>query len=121
LDPDDAIALAATRGLAASAARGGLDPVSRRRIDVIRPWLHVGRRHALDRAFPATAAAHGDADKRIVKTIASACDGSGAASLIATIRRGARFDIASVMTKSFGIADSFVLQDLSKADANTIE
>jgi hypothetical protein len=122
LDADDSIALAAIHGFAASSAGGRLGPASRRRIDVIRPWLSASRREALDRAFPPDGARlQADGDNRIVKTTASACDGSGAASLIATIKRGARFDVVVLMTKSSGIADSFIVERLPKAQAAEIE
>ncbi len=121
LDVDDSTALAAIRGLAASAARGGLDDVARRRIDLIRGWLPSARRQRLDEALPLASGPPARAVAQIVKTSASACDGSGAASLIATVKRGARFDVVALMTKSSGIADAIVLEGLPKAEAAEVE
>ena len=120
LDPDEAIALAAVRGLAASAARRGLDVVSRRRVALIRPWLPAARREALDRAFPPGDSASEEASASVVKTVASACDGSGAATLIATVKRGARFAVVALMTKPSGIADSYLVEDLPKVKAEAL-
>lgn len=120
LDPDEAIALAAVRGLAASAARRGLDVVSRRRVALIRPWLPAARREALDRAFPPGDSASEEASASVVKTVASACDGSGAATLIATVKRGARFAVVALMTKPSGIADLYLVEDLPKVKAEAL-
>jgi hypothetical protein len=121
LNSEDSVVLAAIRGLAAFAAGRGLDDVTSRRIDVIRPWLPASRREALGRAFPPAAFTLEGGGKKMVKTIASACDGSGATSLIATVKRGARFDVVSVMTKSAGIAECCIMEDLTKAEAADIE
>ncbi len=121
LDAEDSTALAAIRALAASARRGGLDPIARRRIELIRPWLPSARREALDRAFPFAAGGLARPATQIVRTTASACDGSGAASLIATVKRGARFDVVALMAKSSGLADSITMEKLSKAEASQME
>ena len=120
LDPDETVALAAVRGLAASAARGALDADCRRRIDMIRDWLSPrpagGARCGGPAAAPPLRRPSGESSK----TIASACDGSGAAALLATLKRGARYSIVSVMTKPSGVADSFVLEDLPKSEVKAI-
>ena len=121
LDPDEATALAAIRGLAASAARGELDAVTRRRIGLIRPWLPSARREALDLAFPPAAPAQEDAGARIAKATASACDGSGASSLIATVKRGARVDVVVLLANSRGIGDSTLIADAPKKKAQELQ
>jgi hypothetical protein len=121
LDPADSTALAAIRGLSASAERGELDDVARRRIALIRPWLCSARREALDRAFPPAAAVRKRSVAEVVKTVASACDGSGAASLIATVKQGTRFHVVALMTKPSGLVDSTMMGKISKTEAAQVE
>jgi hypothetical protein len=117
LDSDDSAALAAIRGL--GAVRGRLDDTTGRRIDLIRPWLSAVRREALDADFPPLPAQN--SAPTVVKTVASACDGSGASSLIATYKRGARFDVVALMLKATGVADTYVDEGLTKAQASKVE
>ena len=120
LDGEESTALAAIRGLSASAQRGEFDDIDRRRIALIRPWLSSARLKALDWAFPPAAFARERTAAQVVKTTASACDGSGAASLIATVKRGARFDVVALMTKPSGLVESYLMEELSKAEAAQI-
>ena len=85
LAPEEPVALAAVSGLAASAAQGGLDADCRRRIDMMRAWLSPCRRQALDAAIPVGRLASQRPGAQFVKAIVSACDGSGAATLLATL------------------------------------
>jgi hypothetical protein len=121
LAPDEPLALAALRGLAASIERGGLDADCRGRINMIRAWLPPSRREALDAAIPQGGPAAPRPASQFVKAIVSACDGSGAAALLATMKRGSKYTIASVMTKPSGVADSFLVEDVSKREAQEIE
>ena len=121
LAPDEPLALAALRGLAASIARSPLEADSRRRIDMIRAWLPPFRREALDAAIPQEGPTAPRPASQFVKAIVSACDGSGAAALLATVKRGSKYTIASVMTKPCGVADSFLVEDVSKRKAGEIE
>ena len=116
LAPEEPVALAAVSGLAASARRGGLDADCRRRINMIRDWLPPSRRAALDAAIPAARPAVPHRAGECVKAIVSACDGSGASALLATLKRGSRYTIAAVMTKPWGVADSFGVEDVSKRE-----
>lgn len=119
LDDDDQTALSAIHGLAAP---GKIDPTTRRRIELMRPWLSPVRRDALDAAFPPSAAVEApDGAKAIVRMSASACDGSGAMSLMATVKRGSRYAVVPLMLKPSGVADSFVVDDLTKAGAAAME
>ena len=120
LAPEEPVALAAVSGLASAAAQGGLDADCRRRIDMIRAWLPPSRREALDAAIPAGPAVPRPA-AGFVKAIVSVCDGSGAAALLATTKHGSRYSIASVMTKPWGVADAFVIEDVPKGKAAEIE
>lgn len=119
LDAQHSNAHAAIRGL--SAARGEFDDIARRRIALICPWLSSARREALDAAFPAAARAKERSAAQVIRTMASACDGSGAASLVATVKRGTRFDVVALMTKPSGLANSTLMEKLSEAEAAQIE
>ncbi|HKN30208.1 MAG TPA: hypothetical protein VJY34_20955 [Roseiarcus sp.] len=121
LAPEEPVALAAVNGLAAAAAQGGLDADCRRRIDMMRMWLPPSPRQALDAAIPAGRPASPRPGAQFVKAIVSACDGSGAAALLATLKRGSRYSIASVMTKPWGVADAFLIEDVPKGKAAEIE
>jgi hypothetical protein len=121
LHPEELVALAAVRGLAGSAARGKLDPESRRRIRMIRNWLAPARRDALDAAIPtAKAGAPGGAVK-LVRTMASVCDGSGAANLYATAKDGSSYLMASLMTKQSGVVEALQFDDLPKDALRSFE
>ncbi len=120
LAPDEPLVLAAARGLAAAVARRPLEADCRRRIDLIRAWLTPSRREALDAAIPSGPAVPRPA-AQFVKAIVSACDGSGAAALLATMKRGSRYTVASVMTKPWGVADAFLIEDVAKGKAAEIE
>ena len=120
LAPQEPVASAAVKGLAACARRGGLDGECRRRMDMIRAWLPPSRREALDAAIPATGPAALRRPAEFVKAIVSVCDGSGAAALLATVKRGSNYSVASVMAKPWGVADAFVVEDLPKSKAEEI-
>ena len=121
LAPDEPLAVAAARGLAASVARRPLEADCRKRIDMIRAWLPHSPRQALDAAIPGAGQASPRPAAQFVKAIVSTCDGSGAAALLATVKRGSRYTVATVMTKPWGVADSFLVEDLPKGEATEIE
>ena len=120
LDPAEPVASAAMSGLAASAARGLFDSVSRSRIEMIRPWLSPAARAALASIIPSASPAFRRAAVEFVTSMASVCDGSGAAALFAMLKCGARYSIASVMTKPWGVAECFLVEDLPKGQAEAI-
>lgn len=121
LDSEEPAALAAARGLAAAEALGAVDAECRGRIDMVRDWLSPSRRAALDAVARSTAPASGRPAGQLVRTIASICDGSGAAALLATLKKGTRYSIAAVLTKPYGVAEAFIVEDLSKSDAAALE
>jgi hypothetical protein len=121
LDTEEAAALAAARGLGAAATMGVLDSECRGRIEMVRAWLPPGRRQALDSAVPPAAPPGLHPAGQLLKTVVSICDGSGAAALLAVVKRGTRHSIAAVLTKPAGIADAFVVEDLSRSDAASLE
>jgi hypothetical protein len=119
LHRDEAPAEAAIRGL--GAAPSGLDDERRRWIEAIRPWLPPPRRSALDAGLSGTRRAAPRPGAKIVKTIASACDGSGVSFLLATVKGGSRFLLASVMIKPTGVNDCMSYEDLSSNEATMLE
>jgi hypothetical protein len=121
LDRDEPLAQAAIRGLAAAAARGGLDHKCRRWIEIIRPWVTPARRRSIESALPPAGRTVPRAVTNVIRTIASVCDGSGASAVWTTFRSGSRYTIASVMIKPKGAAASMMLENLSKSDVTRIE
>ena len=121
LDPEEAVVLAAARGLAAAATCGVLDAECRRRIDMIRDWLPLNRQEALNSALSSSTLAVGRPAGLLQKALVSVCDGSGAAALLAILKKGTRFTIVAVLTKPAGVADCFLVEDLSKSEAAATE
>ena len=119
LHRDEAPAEAAIRGL--GAAPSGLDDERRCWIEAIRPWLAPPRRSALDAGLPGARRAASRPGAKIVKTIASVCDGSGVSFLLATVKGGSRFLLASVMIKPTGVNDCMSYEDLSSNEATMLE
>ncbi len=119
LHRDEALAEAAIRGL--GAAPRGLDDERRRWIEAIRPWLAPPRRTALDAGLPPARRAASRPGMKIVKTIASVCDGSGVSFLLATVKGRSRLLLASVMIKPTGVNDCASYKDLSSNEAIMLE
>ena len=88
---------------------------------MIRNWLAPARRDALDAAIPTAEAGAPRGAVKLVKTMASACDGSGAATLFATAKDGSRYLIASLMTKQTGVAEALLFDDLPKDAVKSFE
>ena len=119
LHRDEAPAEAAIRGL--GTAPRGLDDERRRWIETIRPWLAPPQRSALDAGLPGARRAAPRPAAKIVKTIASVCDGSGVSFLLATVKVGSRCLLASVMIKPTGINDCMSYENLSSNEATVLE
>ncbi len=119
LHRDDTATEAAIRGL--GAAPSGLDDERRRWIDAIRPWLVPARRSALDAGLAGARRPAPLPGAKIVRTIASVCDGSGVSFLLATVKRGSRLLLASVMIKPTGVNDCMSYKDLSPNEATMLE
>ncbi len=88
----------------------------------MRPWLAEARRANLDAAIrvlrPKAATPEPVPRPEIRSVMASLCDGAGAQSLFALVKRGRRFALAAVLVKmENGVADAWVTDDMSKAEA----
>jgi hypothetical protein len=124
LHPDAALAQSAAETLAVSAAGTPVESSMIERLVRMRPWLPQARWAQLDAAIRAMRlnALPPARTKlpKIIKCHVSACDGSGASGLFVTQRVGPRYQLASVMMKSSGVADATVFQDLSKPEMDDI-
>ena len=91
----------------------------------MRPWLAETRRASLDAAVrvlrPKAATPEPVPRPEIRSVMASLCDGAGAQSLLALVKRGRRFALAALLVKmESGVADAWVTDDMSKAEAEAV-
>ena len=91
----------------------------------MRPWLAETRRASLDAAVrvlrPKAATPEPVLRPEIRSVMASLCDGAGAQSLFALVKRGRRFALAALLVKiESGVADAWVMDDMSKAEAEAL-
>jgi len=109
LHPDTDVAQSVSKALAANAVRTPTASV----------WLSPSRQADLDatiRAMRLNALPPVNAElPKVIRCYVSVCDGSGTRSLFVTQRAGAHYQIATVMMKLNGVADSMVLRELSKS------
>jgi hypothetical protein len=125
LSPDPAVSAAA---LVAITQEGRAGLVSNRVVDRLvrmRPWLSERRRAKIDTADralrPKTAFPVPLTRWEIRSVLASLCDGAGAQSLFALIKRGRRFTLASLLVKTqVGVADAWVREGMTKAEADAL-
>lgn len=95
------------------------------RLVSLRPWLPPARQERLDRAIralrPHAAAPVPEPRSQPDGLLATLCDGAGAQSLFALLKRGGRFALASMLLKEEeGVAEAWVRGDLSKREAEGI-
>jgi hypothetical protein len=126
LDPDPAPGAAMLTALAARARRHAVPSRVIERLVTMRPWLAPARRPALDaaiRALRGNAEAPAPAAPGAVQAaLASLCDGAGAQSLFALLKRGRRFDLVSVLVKAEeGVAGALLNEGMSKREADAME
>ena len=91
----------------------------------LRPWLAEARRASLDTAVrvlrPKAATPEPGPRPEIRSVMASLCDGAGAQSLFALVKRGRRFALAAVLVKmESGVVDAWVTDDMGKAEAEAL-
>jgi hypothetical protein len=91
----------------------------------LRPWLSEARRARLDAAVrvlrPRAAPPEPAPRPEIRSVVATLCDGAGAQSLFALVRRGRRFVLAALLTKTeVGVADAWVTEEMGRAEAEAL-
>ena len=91
----------------------------------MRPWLSEARRADLDAAVrvlrPKAAPPEPVPRPEIRSVMATLCDGAGAQSLFALVKRGRRFALAALLIKiEIGVADAWVTEGMSKAEADAL-
>ncbi|MDQ6437652.1 hypothetical protein RB623_26680 [Mesorhizobium sp. LHD-90] len=121
LDADSELVRIAANGLIASACNAPVPNRLVERLVLIRGLVPAPMHPTVDatiaalrsRALPPVARE----PLELVKCIASVCDGAGAQSLIALMRRGKTHVLATFLVKTdSGLADAMVLNDFSKRD-----
>lgn len=125
LDADPAPGLAVLNALRAHARRQVVPSRVVERLVSLRPWLPPARQPNLDAAIralrPRTIAPVVRNEGEIKALLASLCDGAGAQSLFALLKRGRRFALASVLIKAdVGVADAWVREDMAKREAESL-
>ena len=125
LDADPAPGLAVLNALRAHARRQVVPSRVVERLVSLRPWLPPARQPNLDAAIralrPRTIAPGVRNEGEIKALLASLCDGAGAQSLFALLKRGRRFALASVLIKAdVGVADAWVREDMAKREAESL-
>jgi len=120
LHPEADVAKIVAGTLAASARAHPAESVVIERLVRMRPWLPPDRQSDVDAAIKAMRKNAGPPVKptqpKLVKCLATVCDGSGTRSLYVTQRLGSRYQIATVMIKPVGVVDVIILPDLAKSD-----
>ena len=91
----------------------------------LRPWLSEARRADLDAAVrvlrPKAAPPEPVPRPEIRGVMATLCDGAGAQSLFALVKRGRRFALAALLIKiEVGVADAWVTEGMGKAEADAL-
>ncbi len=122
LDPDAEVSAAVLSVLASAGRSQPVMSAAVERLVRMRPWLPEARRADLDAAVralrPNAIAPAPTARPEIRNVLASMCDGSGAQSLFAIVKRGRRLALASVLVKAgVGVADAWVRDGMTKSEA----
>ncbi|MCW6507403.1 hypothetical protein [Lichenifustis flavocetrariae] len=123
LSPDAVVAHAALTALKDAKIDGPVATVLSAWLMQIRFWVGEKRRPEIDAAIRSLRAKSSQGVERPPRSevrlvLASICDGAGAQSLFAMVKRGRRFAVACVLVKlGTGIADAWIRDALTKADA----
>jgi hypothetical protein len=123
--PDPTTSAAALMALAQPPRGRPVSSAMVERLVRLRPWLPEARRADLDAAVrvlrPKAAAPEPAPRPEIRGVMATLCDGAGAQSLFALVKRGPRFALAALLTKvEVGVADAWVTEDMGKAEAEAV-
>ena len=124
LHNDETLARASAEALAALAKKTPVDSILVERLVLMRHWLPPSRRPYVDETIKAmrlnTRPPVETQAAKTLKCYASVCDGSGAMQIFVTQKFGARYQVAATMMKTSGVADAFILTDLSKSEMDRI-
>jgi hypothetical protein len=124
LHSEAVLAQAAAEALAEHAKQTPVESSLIERLVRMRPWLPPARQAQLDAAIRALRSNALPPVKhempKLIKCYVSVCDGSGARTLFATQRLGARYQFACAMMKTSGVDDVKVLPDLPKSEMDDI-
>src|SRR3954470_6367925 len=113
--PDPATSAAALTALAQPPRGRPVSSTMVERLVRMRPWLSEARRANLDAAVrvlrPKAAAPEPSPRPEIRSVMATLCDGAGAQSLFAQVKRGRQFALAALLIKvDVGVADAWVTE-----------
>ena len=125
LDPDPELVRIAAEGLIASARSAAVPSRVVERLVLIRglvpPPMHPAVDAAIAALRPKASAPVAREPLQLVKCVASICDGAGAQSLLALMRRGKTHVMVTFMVKTHsGLADAMVLDGFSKREFDKI-
>ena len=125
LDADPVPGAAVLGALVAQVRRHPVPSRLVERLVCLRPWLPPARQPNLDAAIralrPRMIAPVVRNEGEIKALLASLCDGAGAQSLFALLKRSRRFALASVLIKAdVGVADAWLREGLSKREADGV-
>jgi hypothetical protein len=123
--PDPTTSAAALMALAQPPRGRPVSSTMVERLVRMRPWLPEARRASLDAAVrvlrPKAAAPEPSPRPEIRSVVATLCDGSGAQSLFALVKRGRHLVLAALLIKiEVGVADAWVTEGMSKAEAEAV-
>ena len=124
LHSEAVLAQAAAEALAVHAKQTPVESSLIERLVRMRPWLPSARQAQLDAAIRALRSNALPPVKhemqKLIKCYVSVCDGSGARTLFATQRLGARYQFVCAMMKTSGVDDAKALPDLPKSEMDDI-
>ena len=124
LHSEAVLAQAAAEALAMHAKQTPVESSLIERLVRMRPWLPLARQVQLDAAIRALRSNALPPVKhempKLIKCYVSVCDGSGARTLFATQRLGARYQLVCAMMKASGVDDAKVLPHLPKSEMDDI-
>jgi len=124
LHPDTALCHSVARGLLQTASREANESLMIETLLRIRPWVPDNRQGLLDEVIKAmrqnVLPPVRTKSLKIIKAYASACDGVGCMTIMATFRGDKTYHLCSIMIKSTGVSDVLFLQDIPKAQMDMI-
>lgn len=124
LHPDPAYCEAVASGLTQMATNTQNESLAIERLLRMRPWEPESRQSQIDtvikamrqKALPPVQAT----PPKLIKCYASACDGAGTMTIMATMRSGQSYQICSFMNKITGVSDVLVLEHMPKMQMDMI-